>query len=472
MIHDYLTSEKMNGVRLPKLKGHVKLVLHNPRTGKNEVHEGDNMITNALKDIFASNYAGAMDYSKLLPIYAKMLGGVLCFKNQLDITSEGAADDYFIPDSTVNQLTAHAGQTSWTSQADDVKRGNPLSSSMSVHDGAVTLAWEWGTAAGNGEIKSVALTHSDVGDAGLGSNSDAFNAMTPCVNAFNGVTLTPATNNLTYCVLFVGKDGHGYRFTCSGQTVTIYKIAMPYEKVGLVGTAYNDTAITSTTVATTASFSSQPSYFYDMEHDYLWLFYSTAARSVSFEKIRIADTTVIDHGTIALDADCSLNCDSYPLVCPFDGTYVYFRNYTTGPSPIQHQGIGTLGFLKVKLSSTGDQSTTGNARVFASGGVFVPNAANRIIAGQGFVINGGVTYHTSYSSPANWYEYFARTPVMEQRVGLVQLSQMLGTFGGQKEYWNSVSKFYLGSKFNLDNTVTKTNAQSMTLTYTLTEVSE
>lgn len=472
MFKDNVIREPINGMKFPKLKGHVKIVLHNPRTGKSEVREGDNMITHALRDIFASNYAGAMDYTKLLPIYSKMLGGVLCFKNQLDITSEGAADDYFIPDSTVNPLTAHAGQTSWSSQADDVKRGNPLSSSMSIHDGAVTLAWEWGTAAGNGEIKSVALTHSDVGDAGTGSTSQAFNAMTPCVNAWNGVTLTPYVSGLGYSVLFVGNDGHGYRFTCSGQSVTIYKIAMPYEKVGLVGTAYNDTAIQSTTISTTTSFSAQPSYFYDMEHDYLWLFFSTAARSVSFEKIRISDMTVIDHGTIALDADCSLNSNNFPIVAPFDGTYVYFRNYTNGPSEISHQGIGTLGFLKVNLSSTGDQSTTGNARVFSSGGIFRPNAANRILVGQGFVINGGVTYHTNISSPANWYEYFARTPVMEQRVGLVQLSQELETINAQKAYWNSVSKFYLGSKFNLDSTVTKTNAQSMTLTYTLTEVSE
>ena len=470
MFHDNMTLEKINSVKFPKLKGHVKIRLHNPNTWKTEIIEGDNMITDAVSDIFAANYCGITDYKQMLPLYSQMFGGILCFKNTLDVSSQDAAKDYFIPDNGVNEVIAHAGQDTFSDQADDVTRGNPLNTSMVVTDGAVTLAWEWGSAAGNGEIKSVGLTHTGVGNAGTGSNSNAFNALAPCVNAYNGVSLTPYSQTLAYSIFFIGKDGYGYRFTCSGQTVTLYKIVMPYTQTGLIGTLFNDTGMTTHTVSTTVSFNSQPSYFYDYEHDYLWLFYTTSARKVYWEKIRVADFTNLDHGDFDTDADVSLNCDRYALVAPFDGTYVYLKNYTTGPSPIAHQGIGTLGFLKVNLASTADQSTTGNARVFGSGGVFVPNKANRVIVGQGFVINNGVTYHTAYSSPANWYEYFARTPVMQQRVGLVQLSMQLGTFNNQHEYWNSVSKFYLASKYNLPSPVTKTNAQSMVITYTLTEV--
>ena len=322
MFHDNMTLEKINSVKFPKLKGHVKIRLHNPNTWKTEIIEGDNMITDAVSDIFAANYCGAMDYGQLLPLYSKMFGGIICFKNTLDITSADAEKDYFIPDNGANEVTAHAGQTTFSDQADDVKRGNPLNTSMVVTDGAVTLAWEWGSAAGNGEIKSVGLTHADVGDAGTGSTSNAFNAMTPCINAWNGVTNTPYTTTLAYCVLFIGKDGYGYRFTCSGQTVTISKIVMPYTKTGLISNLYADTGITTHTVSTTVSFNAQPSYFYDYEHDYLWLFYSTTARKVYWEKIRISDFTNLDHGDFDTDADVSLNCDRYPLVVPFDGAYV------------------------------------------------------------------------------------------------------------------------------------------------------
>lgn len=471
MFKDNVIREPINGIKFPKLKGHVKIVLKDVRSGKTNVaFEGDNMITDAVSDIFASNFAGAMDYRKLLPLYSEMFGGILCFKNTLDVSSADAAKDYFIPDNGVNQVTAHAGQTTFSDQADDVTRGNPLNTSMVVTDGAVTLAWEWGSSAGNGEIKSVGLTHAGVGDAGTGSTSNAFNAMTPCVNAWNGVTSTPYTTSLTYCVLFIGKDGYGYRFTCSGQTVTIYKIVMPYTKTGLISNLYADTGITSHTVSTTVSFSAQPSYFYDMENDYLWLFYSTSARKVYWEKIRISDFTNLDHGDFDTDADVSLNNGNFPLAAPFDGTYVYLKNTTSGPAETPHNEVGTLGFLKVNLASTADQSTTGNIRVFASGGCFVPNKPNRIIVGQGFVINNDVTYHTNISTPAQWYEYFRRTPVMQSRVGLTQLTQQLGTFNEAKAYWNSVSKFYLATKYNLPTPVTKTNSQSMVVTYTLTEV--
>lgn len=472
MIKDKMQLQGFPQMKMPKIKGHIKIELKDAKTGKKSLaYEGDNMVTNALRDIFASNFAGVLDYRRLLPLYSSMLGGVICFEDQLDDESADAADDYFIPDNSQNTVTAHAGQTTLVDQADDVTRGNPLSTAMSITDGAVTLAWEWGSTAGNGEISSVALTHSDVGDAGTGSTSNAFNAMTPCINAWNGVTATPYTSNLTYCVLFIGKDGYGYRFICSGQTVTIYKIVMPYEKTGLISNLYNDTGITTHTVSTTVSFSSQPSYFYDYDHDYLWLFYTTSARKVYWEKIRISDFTNLDHGNFDTDADVSLNAD-YPIVAPFDGTYVYLRNYTTGPAEMAHNGIGTLGFLKVNLASTADQSTTGNIRVFASGGVFVPNKPNRIIAGQGFVINNNVTYHTNISSPAQWYEYFRRTPVMQQRVGLTQLTQQIGSINEQKPYWNSVSKFYLATKFNLPTPIQKSNTQSMVVTYTLTEVEE
>ena len=58
MIKDktYLTG--FNQPKLPKLKGHVKITLHNCRTGKNEVVEGDNIITNAVNDIFAKFCVG------------------------------------------------------------------------------------------------------------------------------------------------------------------------------------------------------------------------------------------------------------------------------------------------------------------------------------------------------------------------------------------------------------------------------
>ena len=76
MIKETSQLQGFGGVKLPKLKGEVEIKLHNPTTGKTEVHKGENMITNAVYDIFASNYCGALNYNALLPLYSKMYGGI------------------------------------------------------------------------------------------------------------------------------------------------------------------------------------------------------------------------------------------------------------------------------------------------------------------------------------------------------------------------------------------------------------
>lgn len=144
MIKETTQLQGFNNIKLPKIKGEVEIRLHNPTTGKTEIQRGENMVTDAVADIFASNYCGALDYRKVLPIWSNMYGGVLCFANALNVDSPTVADakkDYFIPDNSVNTVTAHAGQTSYTDQADDTTRGNPSSANMSVADGTVTLSW-------------------------------------------------------------------------------------------------------------------------------------------------------------------------------------------------------------------------------------------------------------------------------------------------------------------------------------------
>ena len=99
MIKDKTSLTGFNQVKIPKLKGHVKITLHNCRTGKNEVIEGENIITHAVRDIFANNQLGGIDYFKCMPLWSKWFGGVLCYENAFTIPQGQSApdpDDYFI----------------------------------------------------------------------------------------------------------------------------------------------------------------------------------------------------------------------------------------------------------------------------------------------------------------------------------------------------------------------------------------
>ncbi len=466
MIIDNFRSEKLNKIGFPKLKGHVKVALKDVRSGKTDIaFEGDNMITDAVADIFASNLAGAMDYRKVLPLYSKMFGGVLCFKNTLDVSSAGAAKDYFIPDNGVNQVTAHAGQTTLSDQADDVTRGNPLSTAMTITDGAVTLAWEWGSTAGNGVISSVGLTHSDVGDAGTGSNSNAFKAMTPNINANSALAVSQAA-------WFVDADGYGYSFTFSGTSLTFTKFPMAYRKVGLVGLPYDYlSGIQKTkTVTIGTTYGNYPYLAFDKETSKLYLFYNTSlSTTVNVDIIDFSNWDNIPTPTHAVwtldEAVGELNCGGNsprPMVVPIANGYVYLPKGKNNAS----------GFLKVNLSSTADQTSI-SGTFKGTTGVFIPNVANRVIAGKCFVLNNDALYSTAIETPdvvANpTNQNIWQDTMLDQGKGLTQLSYLYTNSG---YYYPSVSKFYLASKFNLPSPITKSNTQSMVVTYTLTEVAE
>ena len=468
MIHDFIHAERFSQIKLPKLKGHVKIELRDERTGKKTIaYEGDNMITNALKDIFASNYCGALDYRKCLPLYSKMLGGVLLFGNTQDVSSEGAADDYFIPDNSANTVIAHAGQTTFSSQADDMTRGNPLDSAMHVADGAVTLAWTWGASAGNGTIKSVSLTHADVGDAGTGSTSQAFQAMTPVINAYTGIyTIVHTANQIDNIVLHIGSDGYGYRFKALTTSVKVYKCPIVYEETGLVAEPFKDVCIEEHTINTTTNFNNyQPDYFFD-ENGYLYLLYSSSAgHSIDVEKIKLSDMTTTHYSWTDLGAGSitvgALRNSDYPIEAYYANGFVYLR------SGIDRNDVS--GLLKVQVSSTANQTYIDTA-TRAMGGCFRPSSTGKVIVTKKAVINNNVLYNGVNSLPDAFYDNVGQSPIMCSKTGLANLAMQYTKSATGGQYYVAISKFYLATKYNLPEPVTKQNSQSMTVTYTLTEV--
>ena len=89
------------------IKGHAKIVLADPITGKpKEIIESDNIVTNAVASILANNYEGTSDFqnAKLSPL-RNLFGGVLLFQNPLTEN----ADNYNVPSELVSPLIAHAG---------------------------------------------------------------------------------------------------------------------------------------------------------------------------------------------------------------------------------------------------------------------------------------------------------------------------------------------------------------------------
>ena len=117
-VHDGYRSEDFSGIKLPKLEGHVKFKLHNCMNHKDiVVYEGKNIITNAVRDIFANNLLCGLDPDKLLPLASKWFGGILLYENAHPLNNGNLdPDNYYPQNSSDNPLTAHAGDTAPATQ--------------------------------------------------------------------------------------------------------------------------------------------------------------------------------------------------------------------------------------------------------------------------------------------------------------------------------------------------------------------
>ena len=145
------------GEALP-LEGRTRITLTDVHTGKREVFEDKNTVTNALSNIINSNYSGTADIARLMPL-KQFFSGVLCF-NQPIVGTQIAP-----PCETVNPMIANAGDESHTSAS--TTRGNPNGGEYVETDTSVKFVWDWQTNQGNGTINSVCLVPALLGNCGL-----------------------------------------------------------------------------------------------------------------------------------------------------------------------------------------------------------------------------------------------------------------------------------------------------------------
>ena len=146
---NYSAKEHMNkfdlrGLKLPKLKGHVKITLRD--LYHTRVIEGENLITDAIADILANNYVGAIDTSKILTLADQWFGGILVYEQAHTLN----VSNYFIPADDDNHLWAHAGDEAPASAEiaqQDLGRGSPTNTTRTSN--SITHTWEWGHSQGN-----------------------------------------------------------------------------------------------------------------------------------------------------------------------------------------------------------------------------------------------------------------------------------------------------------------------------------
>ena len=494
-MRDFIYKQGFTPAKLPRLKGHVKVSLHNCRTGKTEIQEGDNIVTNALRDLFALNYLGGIDYSKLLPLYQKFFGGILCY----DTAHTLDADNYFPV--AGHGLTAHAGDTAPATAAiinEDLSRGSPLHVDTGT-DGQVTMTWEWGSEQGNGYIRALSLTHKDTGNAGLGNTSSAFQAFQP-LEQIQGSQLASVSSNLEKAILTQYDDNHGLSYLIGGDgeyaqnprgfetnKITVYIDRLAYSKAGLIDTLVPITTHQRKfTVTTTMKWYIQPAYWFDYANKRLYLFSNiTGGYSSSFPydntvmKYAVIDCeneSVYTEGTITSDTSNLARISSQSTGVQYmslnfvnltkEGNYIFLP---TG------SGNTITGYKKINMSNQGETQTpypftssVSAARYgLAGGGVQI--IGNRVLWGSS-----GYACTDSVPQPEEnqrWSYAIHQANKIATLAARVQAIQGSYTPAATTPRYILANKMVNTTLFNLDSEIHKTTAKSLNVQYTLTEVS-
>ena len=143
------------------LKGKSVIELTDVNTGKKEVYEDTNLVTEAISDILNSNILGMLYNNTsfdgqsgekwMLPIVDKLTGGILLYQEPL----EERVDDIYAPFS--NPLIGYA--SSDANNTTDVRRGSRNLTESKRVDGGYKFVWDFATSQANGTISAIALTN-------------------------------------------------------------------------------------------------------------------------------------------------------------------------------------------------------------------------------------------------------------------------------------------------------------------------
>lgn len=303
------------------IKGHTKIELMDVHTGKKEVVEHDNMITNAVHDLCNPPYplfpsemqVPVINYNK--PLIESLFGGIMLWEDSLN----DDADDYVFPHGV--GCTGYACNKA-NSGVNNMMGTYNASESGYQSDGSHKKVWDFSTAQANGIISSLSLVPTMTGNMGWGV-TEYDGSLVENGDGYKATGIYDYGNKLLYSdrVLYV-KDGYVYaikqfnlyydsnhqnlHISRNGGKLIIQKYLIPSKQISLFAN-YNylkfveefEVQLPSDFVA---SISTSSSYYYGM------CMYDDRSESIN---LIITDSSVIKSGgTIKL---CRIGVSAYTL---------------------------------------------------------------------------------------------------------------------------------------------------------------
>ncbi len=471
------------------LKGKTEIQLTDVDTGYTQHYYDENMVTNALSDIFTLNTATSTGFLMGVDsntsgfggsLYSTALGGILLFDSTIP------EDDYFAP-AGVNMVGSGVYNNNTTST--DTARGiyNTTESSVSTSDKVAKYVYDFTTTQCNGSIKSVCLT-SDYGGYSSYGNEKADTTATSALLYKPSCTRRVTASNYGEFVLFWDYDEDicaTAQLTCPSTgyiTLTLRKRDAKFKTASIFTNNSTTGEILSSNAITVSGYYGcvngnnvspyTPNVMYDEYANLIYFVYNTSnsysissGGSISLLTISPDDFSYTS-STITNNTGSTLYT-YYPLAV-YNG-YIYWRS------------SGATSIYKISLT---DGSVTSEISGVTTGGH----------AGNCFIKNGRI-YVKSGTSCSSGYQYYAVIDTELETIRYTSLRNDLSSnytsSSGEKSapilgkpwlYWygyNYNSSYYTGrfvvwSNYlatinNLSTAVTKTSSQTMKITYTISE---
>lgn len=401
-----------------RLHGHVRVETRDRWTGRVvDSQEKENLVTDAGSKMIQTMQfmSGASSNYSWLPVYSKLLGGLMLFDNTL---TENASNIYF-PSSA--KLLGYAGQ--------DADSSNALCGSYNTQESVFTsngftTVWDFLTSQANGTIASIARTSQMMkNNPCFGYSYNSCGLTGPSVSFYPCILGYDESNHIMYFAALQASTQSGVSFT----TDKIYKQKIFLDKIGLISPLIAEKA----EVVKTLSSSDGSAYAYNWVYD-----------KYDNNFVYITGTTI--------------------HLVAMDGTHT--TKTATGVSGT-HFAV-TENYYWVVYGATLyriQKSNTANIQTYTVQG-------NNIAPSDGDVIFAWANYggNTSLLYPDGTIKTLPATS--GGGTTMTNDYKDIGLFySARGAASNFVLCNYLGTIANLDSAVTKTSSQTMKITYTLTE---
>ena len=500
------------------IEGRARLLFKDERTGKAEVIEHKNLVTNAVRNLFLYDFDRNQNLPDMLPL-KKLFGGVLLFE---DAFENPTVNEVYVPSESYNKMTACAGDEAHATT--NPYRGNPnaIASSITNNGRTMTQVWEWQTSQGNGKIGSLCLTSATCGNMGTkpwddsyspingNSNNDDSGYFYDQVTSWNDVSKQRCPVRVDP---YDGQYGYSLSFDRATKVLTEFKVEHPFLATSLTAVA-NDFIVRDTRTLNLSQYISEFTHVYYGYEDgfYYVIFHNNttgqdARDDIKWIKISVSTFAVVASGSYidlhALLYDV-LQSNIYSWIKAQSGAIERALPICDGIAYLPHHWIGQpneilTGLIKIPLYTGGEigfvDADTHNGTTIGlfkntnypslgqdvnSLGAYPTKIGKGLVAGFGYILNDGVTYKTA--NPTRPKGTISGTGTVTHIPHGFLCGRESAFPALHDSLWASVtpratnngfaySNFYLATINNLEEQVTKAPTMSMRVEYTLSVLS-